>query len=219
MGANSHERIVPLWEEPRISYVLTGKKVAGPRDWSGRVTYVDERVEKKSRRKRLTPAEAWQKVYDEEGYEDGHSYSGTFGSKDGMVVMFRSDKLSEPLMHEMSMVMSLYGHNYEDNDPYHPLKVQGKVFCSCTGGKVRSDPADFASPLIPHAECKGTGKRVRNTEERTLARKRVNLRKKLIALIGDATLRQINAVYDDKWGPAAAVVGKDLVWFGGFCSS
>lgn len=215
MGASPHERVVDLWRDGPMKAVRTGKRIARPWPQSG---YTDEVIWKKGRRQRVTPEEAWQRVYDEEGYEDGHSYSGTFGSKHGMVVLARNEKL-DPLLRELGSVLGIYQGYYKEDDPYHPLKVQGKVHCSCFNGRVRSVPGDWNSPVIDCPACKGSGRRYRTPEERAEARKKVNARKKLIALLGDATLRRINAVYDDKWGPAAAVVGKDFVWFGGYCPS
>jgi hypothetical protein len=39
---------------------------------------------RKTTRTDITPAEAWDDVSSSEGYENGHSYSGDFGSKHGM---------------------------------------------------------------------------------------------------------------------------------------
>lgn len=210
MGANSHERVVDLWRPGVTMSKPTGKRIRD--QWGG---YRDEYVTTTGRRKRLTPEEAWGLVYDEEGYEDGHSYSGSFGSKHGMVVLARNEKL-DPVMGEVGAVVAFL--NGEWDEALKPPK-RGKITCTgCYGsGKKFRLPMGVERDTCP--DCNGEGKRLRNAEERAAIRKTIAARKKVLALLGETTLRRIAAVYDDKWGPAAAVVGKDKVWFGGYCSS
>lgn len=219
MGSSPREGIYPLWRDGLVSFVRTGQKVRGPSDWSGRATYVDETVRKVGRRQRITVEEAWQQAYDEDGYESGHSYSGAFGSKHGMVVLARNEKL-DAVMDEVGTMVSFF--NYQgiewNEDPLKPPK-RGKIQCSNCYGSGKKYRADRSGQTDPCPDCGGEGKRLRNAEERAKIRKTIAARKKVLALLGEATLRRIAEVYDDKWGPAAAVVGKDKVWFGGYCSS
>lgn len=215
MGANSHERVVGLWRPGAVRYVRSGKRI---RQWDGRM--VDEMVRKEGRRTRITPEEAWQQVYDEEGYESGHSYSGGFGSKHGMVVIAANDKLDR-YIGEVGTLVSHYVHDGIEGFG-DPLKMpRGKVPCNrCWGGgKVRKDPDAFTGDRITCPDCNGSGKRARTAEEKAEIRKKISARKKIVALLGETTLRRAAQVYDDKWGPAAAIVGKDKVWFGGYCPS
>lgn len=70
MGANPHSRLVPLYHE---------------RTLDGRVTYISGKPHGvETTPVPITPSEAWSDVSDQEGYENGHSYSGDFGSKHGM---------------------------------------------------------------------------------------------------------------------------------------
>lgn len=76
MGANPHSRLVPLYNE---------------RTLDGRVTYINSGYSDSSvpsgvetERVPVTPQERWNDVSESEGYENGHSYSGDFGSKHGM---------------------------------------------------------------------------------------------------------------------------------------
>lgn len=203
MGANEHERIVPLWREaPRWS---TQERPGGP--W----------VQHTGRRKRLTVEEAWRDVADAEGYEDGHSYSGNFGSKHGMVVVARNEKLDRYMDAAGRMVAYFDHEDYEWSEDPRVVKRLHINCGECWGrGTVRSV---VTQNTIPCPACKGKGKRGRNAEESAEARKRANACKKVVELIGEPTLRRAAQIYDDKWGPAAAIVGKDLVWFGGYCSS
>lgn len=124
--------------------------------------------------------QAWQNVYDQEGYEDGHSYSGTFGSKhDGATLVAKNDQLDLEL-----------------------LKVAGDLvtfFCNYDA---------FAWSAEEQAQYAKWDPRTLKPDEA----------KKVIDILGEDALRRAAKVYDDKWGPAAAIVGKDHVWFGGYCS-
>lgn len=75
MGANPHSRLVPLYNERTLdghaTYINSGYSSGTPRG-----------IE--TTRVPVTPQERWQDVSEAEAYENGHSYSGDFGSKHGM---------------------------------------------------------------------------------------------------------------------------------------
>lgn len=78
MGSSPHSRLVPLTRSA-IQAVVQGKEYQ----------QVDRAI---------TPEEAWDSVYSEEGYEDGHSYSGTFGSKSGVVIAVNDKRLTKEML-------------------------------------------------------------------------------------------------------------------------
>lgn len=154
MGADAHERIVSLDEDTRYGVFVEGVRQGQPR--------------------RYTPEEAWRIVYDQEGYEDGHSYSGTFGSKGGMVVMATSDKLDKELVAMAGELVRFFNlESFDQSGEWDPRKKEATAAAAT----------------------------------------------KVIEILGEAALRRAAQVYEDKWGPAVAIVGKDHVWFGGYCSS
>jgi hypothetical protein len=81
MGANPHSRLVPLYRES-TTYQTENRPVQGYSGWQ----HVGKEIpgSRKTVRTDITPADAWDDVSSSEGYENGHSYSGDFGSKHGM---------------------------------------------------------------------------------------------------------------------------------------
>lgn len=163
MGAVDHSRIVPLWRETARSYrsdahgrVIAGSETAGERT-------------------PISVREAWIDVSSQEAYEDGHSYSGNFGSKRDQPVLIASDeRLTRELLTAIDELVRAYMYGSE---------------------------SDFAG-LDPR-DSLGRGELSRAAE----------------AIVGQDNLRKAAEVFENKWGPAAAIAGADHVWFGGTCSS
>ncbi len=143
MGASNHQRVEALDED--TMYVTRIPMY---------VTRIDGAPARAA--KRLTVAEVWNRIYDEEGWESGHSYSGTFGSKpEGYVVV-------ATLPHDKAT-----------------LKLAGQAVMAAAFGEQPTETYGLTPEQLARAA----------------------------------------EIFNDKWGPAVALVGKDHVWFGGMCSS
>lgn len=220
MGASPAERIVPLWNETARGYKMDsrGRKIEGS-DFGG------ERVP-------ITVAQAWKQVYDEDGYESGHSYSGGFGSKDGYTLVASAKVDKELLIAAGDLVSEL---NFQGEGGDDPLVLETMTYCNgdttkrryCSNGKYQSREiatlADGSQQEVVVQRtcevCNGTGRRPKTDEELAAGQKKLQSYGRAIAAFGLANLKRAASIYDDKWGPAAALEGSDHVWFGGYCSS
>lgn len=212
MGGNSHSRLVRLWTES----ATVEREYRDPfgRRSTQTVIYGDGTVpaDVTPARTTLTPVEAWRNVSDQEGWEDGHSYSGTFGSKHGMIVFGTADVDVDTLAVAGRIVEVLeYGGN---GDPYDAIERQTAcdVQEMVPGTSIGHHPYGHALPS--GGRCSGW--RALTAAETAAERAKVDA---AIAAFGRATLDRAALQYGDKWGEAVGLVGRDHVWFGGVCSS
>lgn len=212
MGGQSHERLEPLVKPAQRT-----------------VSYDNGRTWQMSEERRLTPAEVWSNVTDEEGWESGHSYSGNFAVKPGFITFGTAAVDRDVLLAAGELVQ-----HYEYPDDGDPLVARKTVYCGyrepgvwCSNGKVtRTVEVDLPGGIKAKAQvqtdcpqCNGTGKRPRNAEEMAQEDERVRLAVEAAEAFGVDRLKAAAQQYGDKWGEAVALVGSDHVWFGGVCSS
>lgn len=204
MGASPSEAIVPLHIDV---HSLSGAVERRPR----------------------TVSEAWDDVYREAGYESGHSYSGGFGSKDGYTLIGKADVDTDLLEIAGRLVGRLSNAELPD-----VLAVPKDTDCPgpgrpqwCQQGKVRvtekvaraNGEEVVAEFQITCPVCDGTSRVPLPDDQRIAAEAKIADYRKAIAAFGPTVLTRAGVVYDDKWAPAAALQGRDHVWFGGYCSS
>ena len=222
MGGVGHERLVRLWTETAI--------VQTPR---GTTHYSDGTVPKDVTPTitRLTPQQVWGDIRDQEGYESGHSYSGNFAVKPGFIAFGTADVDKDVLAAAGDIVSQL---DYDDE----ALRKRTDAYCGwrdgwqwgapyCDKGKTKQtrtatlDDGTLAevTVTVDCPQCKGTGRRPLTEDEQKAEDERFALVQKALAAFGEATLRRAAAQYSQKWDEAAALIGRDHVWFGGVCSS
>lgn len=205
---------------------------------------VDYIVETKGR----TPEQVWNDLRGQAGYESGHEYSGDLGSKHEYAIFARLPDAGVEVLQAIA-TMTSYGDEDDQPRERFPLTTTCPAHCwselSKRYGRVvvkvmahvrevvgGSDPTTkqwLPSKYLRGSveawverdcrRCKGTGKVPLEGEALADMKKRKAAYERSMKMLEGFPKKRFQLAYDDKWGPAVMVIGKEHTYVGGYCPS